>query len=728
MTYTSTKRSRLLSPVAFGIHHRISADLQRFFEESVGHSSFFFYEFFLEKAITRGRRLEEILLSAQAVTAPFLSRVIYKTGFMPALNLQILLDLKRVEDVESVPLTRENLERYWTDADSMHCSINETELLRALVEKWIEPSNEDHPEYLSKETEIKRDGDIVVAVGSLSAENLRNQYPAKIIEEAKRNPQAALAKLREYELVLLPWLGSKSIEQIGIVSVSISSHTVFWGECIVLFPHIKGRAPASEERWMADLKELVRKRVADVYAPMLALLENYIYEDELRDKLKSNQEGEQHSVDQTFLFRGIDYAWLTANKEFLQRVGSGLEARGTLTPDLTGLTTADHVYISLLCQCSKDPGLWKGLGKLDKALIELWADRLVHLLSNPAEVRKSLVFAKYLVASPSMINCTLQAAALRHTAEEKEGRAVKAALVVGGPGSGKDSMAQLIRLFSPGYRFGGIKTLNMAMFRPKEAAVPLLIGLEVQHRNSDLDSSVIISLDGLLTRSLKEDALKKLTMKIDVQHARGFTFIFDELNSLDLDTQGALLRLLENAELQPLGGLQPLPGPMNVLVIGVMNEDPQMIMKRRTMDRILREKQLFGGIVGEVLYEVFRGQRRMRDDLYYRLVRGGEIHIPELRDRREDIPILFYFIIVSELRSLCPRDAEGGWDVELSVYETLMNPSLQWEGNLRELQAVARRTVVEAVEEYEMHGSLGNLVVIRGAHARRALERVAPGV
>jgi transcriptional regulator with PAS, ATPase and Fis domain len=141
------------------------------------------------------------------------------------------------------------------------------------------------------------------------------------------------------------------------------------------------------------------------------------------------------------------------------------------------------------------------------------------------------------------------------------------------------------------------------------------------------------------------------------------------------------------------------------------------------MERVVREKQLFGGLVGEALYEVLRNQRRLRDDLYYRLIRGGEIQIPELRERPEDIPILFYFMIETEFRLLMPRAVQDNWEVELPVYEELMNPSLQWEGNLRELQAATRRIVIAAVDEYEAAGSQPAFLLISGAHARLVLRQ-----
>ena len=120
---------------------------------------------------------------------------------------------------------------------------------------------------------------------------------------------------------------------------------------------------------------------------------------------------------------------------------------------------------------------------------------------------------------------------------------------------------------------------------------------------------------------------------------------------------------------------------------------------------------------------MFRNQRRLRDDLYYRLIRGGEIYLPELKDRREDIPILFYFIIKTDLISLMPDSCRSSWEIELPVYEALMDPALEWEGNLRELQTAARHIVALAVTDFEKRNDTNAALVIRAAHARIVLEK-----
>lgn len=362
------------------------------------------------------------------------------------------------------------------------------------------------------------------------------------------------------------------------------------------------------------------------------------------------------------------------------------------------------------------------LSDFELSLVQLWADRLRWVFTDPRAVVESLVFKKYLIASPGMVACIRAAMNIRHAKSNGE---VKTALIVGGAGSGKDSMARLAQLFSPGYRFGRRAVLNMAMFRPKESAVPLLLGLNVHYSIGASDARSSLGIAGVFQQSLLGDGNPDSSEQKDraesAEATRGFTFILDELNSLDIDSQGALLRVLENGELQALGSIGTTG--LNCLVVGVMNEDPDLIMKKRTLDNLLRDESLFGGIVGETLYELLRGQRRLRDDLYYRLARGGEIRIPELRHRREDLPILAYFILDEYRKSIPKISAHDEWDVDLEAYEVLMRPSLLWRGNIRELQAVCRRMLDLALEEQKEARSVRLEILPR--HAESAVGEVA---
>src|SRR5438046_2390733 len=92
--------------------------------------------------------------------------------------------------------------------------------------------------------------------------------------------------------------------------------------------------------------------------------------------------------------------------------------------------------------------------------------------------------------------------------------------------------------------------------------------------------------------------------------ARGGTFFLDEIGEMSPATQVKLLRVLQEREAIPVGGTEPIP--VDVRVVAATNRDLEDDIKRG----------------------------RFRTDLYYRL-NVIAIHIPPLRDRRDDIQILW---------------------------------------------------------------------------------------
>ncbi|MDX9722808.1 MAG: sigma-54 dependent transcriptional regulator [Myxococcota bacterium] len=147
------------------------------------------------------------------------------------------------------------------------------------------------------------------------------------------------------------------------------------------------------------------------------------------------------------------------------------------------------------------------------------------------------------------------------------------------------------------------------------------------------------------------------------REANGGTLFLDEVGELDLLTQGALLRVLQEREVRPVGEERSLP--VDVRVLAATNRN--------------------------LAQEVEAG--RFRTDLYYRL-NVVCIHIPPLRERREDI--------VPLATSFARRFGErfGMKNVELSerVLQRLHDAS--WPGNVRELEHVVERLVALSTEAY----------------------------
>ncbi|MFQ5904428.1 MAG: sigma-54 interaction domain-containing protein, partial [Candidatus Binatia bacterium] len=147
------------------------------------------------------------------------------------------------------------------------------------------------------------------------------------------------------------------------------------------------------------------------------------------------------------------------------------------------------------------------------------------------------------------------------------------------------------------------------------------------------------------------------------ERARGGTIFLDEIGEIPQHLQVKLLRALEAKEILPIGSTSP--HRVDVRVLAATNRDLQN--------------------------EVEQG--RFRDDLYFRL-NIMEIHIPSLRERPEDIPLLVEHLIQKHNPELKKnfKGAEG------TVIRTLM--SLPWKGNVRELDNVLEHTMILADGEW----------------------------
>jgi len=141
--------------------------------------------------------------------------------------------------------------------------------------------------------------------------------------------------------------------------------------------------------------------------------------------------------------------------------------------------------------------------------------------------------------------------------------------------------------------------------------------------------------------------------------AHGGTLFLDEIGTLRLDLQAKLLRVLQEREIERLGGVRPVP--VDVRILAATNVNLRSVVRERTF----------------------------REDLYYRL-NVVPIHVPPLRERREDIPALVEHFVRKIARE-CNRDVRG---VSAGALEVLTR--YDWPGNVRELENVLHRAVVLA--------------------------------
>ena len=134
--------------------------------------------------------------------------------------------------------------------------------------------------------------------------------------------------------------------------------------------------------------------------------------------------------------------------------------------------------------------------------------------------------------------------------------------------------------------------------------------------------------------------------------ADGGTAFFDEIGDLPLEMQVKLLRLVQEREFRPVGALQWRKVDMRVIA---------------ATHRDLKAEVAAG---------------RFRQDLYYRL-NVFAIHLPPLRERKEDIPLLLDHFLEMRRPPACPR-YPGRRSVALLL-------SYDWPGNVRELKHCLER-------------------------------------
>ncbi len=152
----------------------------------------------------------------------------------------------------------------------------------------------------------------------------------------------------------------------------------------------------------------------------------------------------------------------------------------------------------------------------------------------------------------------------------------------------------------------------------------------------------------------KAGATRGMTMQ-----ANGGTLFLDEIGSCSLDGQGKLLRVIETREVVPVGADQPCKVDMRI--ISASNE------------RL--EQAIDDG--------------RFRNDLFFRL-NTIVIDLPPLRERRDDIPLLYTHFLeeYAKLYEIAPP--------ELSADDLSSLLTHRWPGNVRELRHVAERRVLAA--------------------------------
>jgi len=135
------------------------------------------------------------------------------------------------------------------------------------------------------------------------------------------------------------------------------------------------------------------------------------------------------------------------------------------------------------------------------------------------------------------------------------------------------------------------------------------------------------------------------------------TILLDEISEMDIQLQSKLLRVLQEREIDRVGGISPIS--VDVRVIATTNMDIK--------------KQIKDG--------------KFREDLFYRL-NVIPFHLPPLRERKDDIPLLANYFI-EKYNRIDKRTVKG-----LTEEATQVLMSMPWKGNVRELENIIERAIL----------------------------------
>jgi two-component system response regulator HydG len=141
------------------------------------------------------------------------------------------------------------------------------------------------------------------------------------------------------------------------------------------------------------------------------------------------------------------------------------------------------------------------------------------------------------------------------------------------------------------------------------------------------------------------------------EYADGGTLFMDEIGDMPGNMQAKLLRVLENGEVVRLGSNAPIQ--VDVRLISATNKNLSEMVENR----------------------------HFREDLYFR-IKGVEIHLSPLRERREDIPLLIHYFL-QQFAEKYGKEIAG---IKPEAQQLLM--SYSWPGNVRELRNEVEKLVV----------------------------------
>jgi two-component system response regulator HydG len=208
-------------------------------------------------------------------------------------------------------------------------------------------------------------------------------------------------------------------------------------------------------------------------------------------------------------------------------------------------------------------------------------------------------------------------------------------LVTGETGTGKELVARALHTLSP------------------RASAPFIAVNCGALGEGVLESELFGHVKGAFTGALRD-------REGVFESAHGGTIFLDEIGEMSPNVQQRLLRVLQEREVTRVGSSRPVK--VDVRIVAATNRDLMATV----------------------------GAGRFRQDLYYRLA-VFPIHVPPLRDRQADIPLL----IVHAIEHLRER-ASNAAALDCSPFAIRLMRMYEWPGNVRELISVLERAAVDA--------------------------------
>jgi two-component system nitrogen regulation response regulator NtrX len=309
----------------------------------------------------------------------------------------------------------------------------------------------------------------------------------------------------------------------------------------------------------------------------------------------------------------------------------GLEALRRLKqsdPNATVVMISGHATIQTAVEATQ-------LGAYDILEKPLDTDRILVLLRNAlqhltlqeenAQLRASIASRYEIVGKSFAIRALMDKI-------EKVGVTPARVLITGENGTGKELVARAIHRLSP--------RASKPFIEVNCAAIPSEL----------IESELFGHMKGSFTGAVADRAGK-------FEQADKGTLFLDEIGDMSLAAQAKVLRVLQDGEVTRIGGSKRVQ--VDVRVLAATNKN--------------LEEEIANG--------------RFREDLYYRL-NVVPLHVPPLRERREDIPLLAQHFVIM----LTERDGAPVRTLDQSALEALSN--MEWQGNVRELRNTIERVLI----------------------------------